>query len=64
MRKIVSLYILSLLNLRLYVDRTEGRATEQNSQMEEMGHRINQECRLLHLPPNRLENPQEWKASV
>ena len=32
---------------------TEGRATNQNSQMEEMGHRINQECRLLHLPPRQ-----------
>ena len=41
-----------------------GRATNQNSQMEEMGHRINQECRLLHIPFNHLENPQEWKASV
>ena len=31
------------------VDKTEERATEQNSQMEGMGHRIKQECRLLHL---------------
>ena len=46
------------------VDKTEGRATNQNSQMGEMGHRINQECRPLHLPPNHPENPQEWKASV
>ena len=23
-----------------------------------------EECRLLHLPLNHLENPQEWKASV
>ena len=23
-----------------------------------------QECRLLHLLPNHLENPQEWKESV
>ena len=50
--------------LLMTVDKTEGRATNQNSQMEEMGHRINQERRLLHLPPNHPENPQEWKASV
>ena len=30
----------------------------------EKGNRINQECRLLHLPLNRLENPQVWKGSV
>ena len=27
-------------------------------------HTINQECRLLHLPPNHPENLQEWKESV
>ena len=46
------------------IDETEGRATNQNSQMEEMGHRIKQECRLLHKPPNCLENPQVWKESA
>ena len=29
-----------------------------------MRHRIKQECRLLHLTANHLENPQEWKESV
>ena len=41
-----------------------GRATNQNTPVEGMGHRINQECRLLHLPPNHPENLQEWKESV
>ena len=50
--------------LHMTVDKTEGRATNQNTPVEGMGHRINQECRLLHLPPNHPENPQEWKASV
>ena len=50
--------------LHTTIDRTEGRATNQNTPVEGMGHRINQECRLLHLPPNHPENPQEWKASV
>ena len=27
-------------------------------------HRKKQECRLLHLPFNHLENPQVWKESV
>ena len=55
----------SSVNMIAYDHRqNRGKRTEQNSQMEEMGHRINQECRLLHLQPNHLENPQEWKASV
>ena len=44
------------------VDKTEGRATNQNTPVEGMGNRINQECRLLHLPLNHLENPQEGKC--
>ena len=44
--------------------KTEGRATNQNTPVEGMGHRIKQECRLLHLLPNHPENPQEWKESV
>ena len=39
-------------------------ATNQNTPVERMGHRIKQECRLLHLPLNHLENPQEWKENV
>ena len=46
------------------VDRTEGRATGQRTAVEKEGNRIKQECRLLHLPPNHLENPQVWKGSV
>ena len=55
----------SSVNFAAYDRRqNRGRAKNQNSQMEQMGHRINQECRLLHLPPNHPENSQEWKASV
>ena len=32
--------------------------------VERMEHRIKQECRLLHLTANHLENPREWKESV
>ena len=45
-------------------DKTEGRAIKESRTVEGMGHRIKQECSLLHLPLNHLENPQEWKASV
>ena len=41
-----------------------NRATEQSATVEKVRDRINQECRLLHLLPNHLENPQEWKESV
>ena len=55
----------SSMNFAAYDRRqNRGRATNQNSQVEEMGHRINQECTLLHLPANCPENPQVWKASV
>ena len=40
------------------VDRTEGKATGQRTAMEEKGNRINQECRLLHLPLNHPETPR------
>ena len=46
------------------VDKTEGRATDQSTPVERIRYKINQECRLLHLVPNHLENPQEWKESV
>ena len=46
--------------LHMTIDKTEGRATNQSAQVERMRDRIKQECRLLHLPPNHLENPQEW----
>ena len=46
------------------VDKTEGRDTDQSTPVEIMRHRIKQECRLLHLTANHLENPQEWKESV
>ena len=55
----------SSVNFAAYDHRqNSGRATNQNTQVEEMGHRINQECRLLHLLPNHPENPQVWKGSV
>ena len=55
----------SSVNMVVYDrSKTEGRAAEENRAMEEMGHRIKQECRLLYLPLNRLENPQVWKESV
>ena len=46
------------------IDKTEGRGTNQSTPVERMRHRINLECRLLHLTANHLENPQEWKESV
>ena len=49
---------------RRTADKTEGRAIKESRTVEGMGHRIKQEYRLLHLPLNHLENPQEWKASV
>ena len=42
----------------------EGISKIKGWKNSKMGHRINQKCRLLHLLPNHLENPQEWKASV
>ena len=41
-----------------------GKSNKPKQPNGRMGHRINQECRLLHLPPNHPENPQKWKASV
>ena len=50
--------------IAMTIDRTEGRATDPKTAVEKEGSRINQECRLLHLPLNRPENPQVWKGSV
>ena len=36
----------------------------QGTAVEEKANRKKQECRPLHLPLNRPENPQVWKASV
>ena len=52
----------SSVNFAAY--KTEGRATSQSAPVERMRYRINQECRLLHLTANHLENPQECKESV
>ena len=47
----------SSVNFAAYDHRqNRGRATHQNTPVERMGYRINQECRLLHLPPNCPEN--------
>ena len=55
----------SSVNMVAYDHRqTEGKATGQRTTVEEKGNRINQECRLLHLPLNHPENPQVWKASA
>ena len=55
----------SSMNFAAYDHRQrKGRATDQSAPVERMRYRINQECRLLHLLPNRPENPQEWKESV
>ena len=42
----------------------KGKSNRSRNKMEEKGNRINQECRLLHLPLNHLENPQVWKGSA
>ena len=55
----------SSMNCAAYDRRqNRGKSNKPKPQVEEMGHRINQECRLLHLPPNHPENPQVWKESV
>ena len=46
------------------VDRTKGKATEENKAVEETRHRINLDDKLLYLPFNCLENPQVWKENV
>ena len=46
------------------INRTRERATKENRAVEETRHRINLEDKLLHLPFNRLENPQVWKENV
>ena len=52
------------LSMRRASETVHKSGTVDRSPVEGMGHRINQECRLLHLPPNHPENPQEWKESV
>ena len=55
----------SSVNMIAYDRRqNRGKSNRGKQKMEATGHRINQECRLLHLPPNHLENPQVWKESV
>ena len=55
----------SSMNMIAYDCRqNRGKSNRAKQPMEGMGHRIRQDCRLLHLPFNHLENPQEWKASV
>ena len=55
----------SSVNMIAYDRRqNRGKSNKPKQPNGRMGHRIKQECRLLHLLPNRLENPQEWKASV
>ena len=55
----------SSVNMIAYDHRqNRGKSNRESRTVEEMGHRIKQECRLLHLPFNHLENPQVWKESV
>ena len=56
----------SSVNMIAYDHRqNRGKSNRGKSRtVEEMGHRIKQECRLLHLLFNHLENPQVWKESV
>ena len=55
----------SSVNFAAYGHRqNRGKSNKPKQPNGRNGHRINQECRLLHLPPNHSENPQVWKASV
>ena len=45
-------------------NRGKSNRVKNSSGREEKGNRTNQECRLLHLLLNHLENPQVWKGSV
>ena len=63
--------ILSQLNSNSYVnfaayivDRTRGRATNQNELVERTRDRIILEHKDLQITVSHLENPQEWKGSV
>ena len=55
----------SSMNMIAYDHRqNRGKSNRESRTMEEMEHRIKQECRLLHLPFNHPENPKVWKESV
>ena len=55
----------SSVNMIAYDRRqNRGKSKDQEAAVEKKGSRIKQECRLLHLPLNRPENPQVWKGSV
>ena len=55
----------SSMNFAAYdLRQNRGKSNRPSALVERMRYRINQECRLLHLPPNHLENPQELKESV
>ena len=55
----------SSVNMVAYdCQQNKERATKENRAVEETWHRINLEDKLLHLPFNRLENPQVWKENV
>ena len=46
------------------IDRTRGRATNQNEFVERTRNRIILEHKDLQITIFHLENPQEWKGSV
>ena len=55
----------SSMNMIAYDHRqNRGKSNKVKQPNGRNGAQNNQECRLLHLPLNHLENPQEWKASV
>ena len=55
----------SSVNMIAYDRRQNRRKSNKAKQPNgRNGAQIKQECRLLHLLLNHLENPQEWKASV
>ena len=55
----------SSMNFAAYDRRqNRGKSNKPKHTSGRNGYRINQECRLLHLPPYCPENPQEWKESV
>ena len=56
--------ILSQLMLNMTVDRTRGRATNQNKLVKRTRDRIILEHKDLLITAICLENPQEWKGSV
>ena len=55
----------SSVNMIAYNRRqNRGKSNRGKQNSGRNGQRIKQQCRLLHLPFNHLENPQVWKASV